>query len=55
MEIKSGYVKLKCPQCGATLLQAKTADIQIKCYRCKTVINFEISGKSVKHTVENRE
>lgn len=55
MVIPVGYVKVKCPQCGATLLIAKSGVIQIKCYRCKVTTNFEIDRGSIKHTVESRE
>ncbi len=47
-------VKAKCKQCGATLFFAKSADVEIRCPRCKTVNAINIQGTNEKHTV-NRE
>lgn len=46
-------IKIKCPKCGATLFFVESAVMQIKCYRCKTIIDYEIKDKSVKHTVQS--
>lgn len=53
-------VKMKtivCPCCGKTLLKAENGTIEIKCTKnaarkgCGKIIKFEITDKSVKHTI----
>lgn len=57
MAIKKTRV-ITCPYCGKTLMKAKYGEIEIKCSKnntarkgCGRVIKFEITDKSVKHTV----
>lgn len=33
--------KIKCPNCGKTLMFANSADVEIKCPRCKEIINIK--------------
>jgi len=53
--------KILCPVCNKTLLMAKDGTIEIKCSKntsrkgCGTIIRFEITDESVKHTIIDRE
>lgn len=40
--------KIKCPQCGQTLIYAKHIDGEIKCTRCKNIIRIQ-KEKSEEH------
>lgn len=40
--------KIKCPQCGITLIYAKHIDGEIKCTRCKNIIRIQ-KEKSEEH------
>lgn len=33
--------KIKCPQCGLTLIFAKHIEAEIKCTRCKNIIRIQ--------------
>jgi len=44
--------KVKCPHCGQTLFFARFADLEIKCQRCKQIVNVKIQGQSQSHTKE---
>lgn len=40
--------KIKCPQCGLTLIFAKYIEAEIKCTRCKNIIRIQ-KEKSEEH------
>ena len=40
--------KIKCPQCGLTLIFAKHIEAEIKCTRCKRIIRI-LKEKSEEH------
>lgn len=40
--------KIKCPQCGLTLIFAKHIEAEIKCTRCKNIIRIQ-KEKSEEH------
>jgi phage FluMu protein Com len=48
---------IKCPYCGKPLLKAEIGIVEIKCPRkgnrkgCGKTFRFEITDKSVKHTI----
>lgn len=44
--------KVRCPNCGQTLFYARSADVEIKCTRCKNVINVKIEENRVSRTAE---
>jgi len=41
--------KIKCPYCGQTLMYARIADIEIKCQRCKKIIEIKLKEQSEPH------
>lgn len=41
--------KIHCPNCGQTLFFARVADIEIKCLRCKKLVNVKIEEQSEPH------
>jgi len=44
--------KVRCPNCGQTLFFARSADLEIKCQRCKQIVKVNIQGQSQSHQAE---
>ncbi|WP_411736099.1 Com family DNA-binding transcriptional regulator [Paenibacillus sp. M2] len=41
--------QVRCPKCGHLLFKARTADVEIKCLRCKQIVQVKIKEQSVPH------
>ena len=41
--------KIKCPYCNQTLFYAKSADVEIKCHRCKKIVIVKFNEQSKPH------
>ncbi|MGN7308601.1 MULTISPECIES: Com family DNA-binding transcriptional regulator [Bacillales] len=39
----------RCPHCGHLLFYARVADVEIKCMRCKRVVQVKIKEQSEPH------
>ena len=46
---RNNIEKIKCPQCGLTLIFANHIDAEIKCNRCKQIIRIQ-KEKSEEHS-----
>ncbi|UPK45770.1 Com family DNA-binding transcriptional regulator [Paenibacillus pabuli] len=42
--------KVKCPHCGHLLFKARSADLEIKCLRCKKIVEVKMKEQSEPHT-----
>jgi len=41
--------KIQCPHCGQTLFYARSADLEIKCQRCKKILTVKLKEQSEPH------
>lgn len=41
--------KVTCPHCGQTLFFARTAELEIKCQRCRKIITVKMKEQSEPH------